>query len=55
MIKIILEQNDKIREIQLIQLQETMEKYIVPLRKFKSHSRKHNLSNKYKNNQKSSF
>lgn len=55
LIRIILEKYDKTREAQLIKLHEAMEKYIVPLRKFKSRNRNHNLSNKYKNNQKSSF
>jgi hypothetical protein len=55
LIEILIEPNDKDREKQLIQLQESIEKYVVPLRKLKSQDRKHNLSNKYKNNQKSSF
>lgn len=55
MIKIMLEQNDETRKSQLIKLEEEIEKYIVQLRKLKSRSRNHNLSNKYKSNQKSSF
>ncbi len=54
-IKILIEPNKKTREEKLIQLQKSMERYVVPLRKLKSQDRKHNLSNKYKNNQKSSF
>ncbi|KZL93609.1 hypothetical protein [Clostridium magnum] len=54
-IKILIEPNNKVRKKKLIQLQEAMERYVVPLRKLKSQDRKHNLTNKYKNNQKSSF
>jgi hypothetical protein len=54
-IKILIETNDTIREENLLQLQRTIEKYILPIRNLKSKERKHNLSNKYKNNQKNSF
>jgi hypothetical protein len=54
-IKILIEPNNKGREEKLIQLQQAIERYVVPLRKLKSQDRKHNLSNKYKNNHKSSF
>lgn len=50
-IKLLIEPDDRIREEKLIQLQ----KYVVPIRNLKSQDRKHNLSNKYQNNQKSSF
>lgn len=54
-IKLLIEPSDRIREKKLLQLQEEIKKYIVPVRNLKSHARKHNLSNKYQNNQKSSF
>lgn len=54
-IKLLIEPNDRIREKKLLQLQRAIEKYIVPVRNLKSKDRKHNLSNKYQNNQKSSF
>jgi len=54
-IKLLIEPNDTIREKNLLQLQKAIEKYILPIRKLKSKERKHNLSNKYKNNQKNSF
>ena len=54
-IKLLIEPNDRIKEEKLLQLQESIEKYIVPIRNLKSKDRKHNLSNKYQNNQKSSF
>lgn len=54
-IKILIEPNNGSRMKSLIQLQESIERYVVPLRTLKSHDRKHNITNKYKNNQKSSF
>lgn len=54
-IKILIEPNDTLGEKQPIELQKSIEKYVVSLRNLKSYDRKHNLSNKYKNNQKSSF
>jgi len=51
-IKLLIEPNDTIREKNLLQLQKAIEKYILPIRKLKSKERKHNLSNKYKNNKK---
>lgn len=54
-IKLLIKLNDKIREEKLIQLQRSIEKYIVPIRNFKRKDRKHNLSNKYQNNRKNSF
>lgn len=54
-IKLLIEPNDTIREDNLLQLQKAIEKYILPIRNLKSKERKHNLSNKYKNNQKNSF
>ncbi len=54
-IKLLIEPNDRVRDEKLLQLQRSIEKYIVPIRNLKSKDRKHNLSNKYQNNQKSSF
>ena len=54
-IKIMLEQDVKKREVKLIRLQESIESYILPVRKTKSNARKFNVKNKYKNNQKNSF
>lgn len=54
-INILLEPNNRNRVKKLIELQESIERYIVPLRMLKSHDRKHSVTNKYKNNQKSSF
>jgi hypothetical protein len=54
-IKIMLEHDAEQREARLIRLQESIESYILPVRGSKSSARKHNISNKYKNNQKNSF
>ncbi|WPC43255.1 hypothetical protein [Clostridium sp. JS66] len=54
-IKLLIEPNDMIRDEKLIQLQRSIEKYALHIRNFKSQERKHNFSNKYQNNQKSSF
>lgn len=54
-IEILIEPSNKLRTRKLLELQESIERYILPLRKLKSRERKHNLTNKYKNNQKSSF
>ncbi len=37
------------------ELQEEMERYVLPIREQPSKERRKNISNKYKNNQKSSF
>lgn len=54
-IKILIEPRERLREKKLLRLQESIESYFLPIRETKSHERKHNLSNKYKNNQKNSF
>lgn len=54
-IKILIEPNNRNRSKKLMELQESIERYVVPLRILKSHDRKHNITNKYKNNEKSSF
>lgn len=55
MLKIFLEQEEKKRIQKLNELQEEMERYVVPKRERPSKERRKNISNKYKNNQKSSF
>ena len=55
MLKILLEQEEKKRIQKLNELQEEMERYVVPKRERPSKERRKNISNKYKNNQKSSF
>lgn len=55
MIKLILEKKATIRRRLLLKLQIEMEEYILPQRKLPGRERKKNISNKYKNNQKSSF
>ena len=54
-IEIFLERNRKKREKLILILQQEIETYLLPIRKLPCHERKKNLSNKYKNNQKSSF
>ena len=55
MLMILLEQEEKKRIQKLNELQEEMERYVVPKRERPSKERRKNISNKYKNNQKSSF
>jgi len=55
LIQIMLEQNPGQRKAMLLRLQESMESYILPVRECRGSPRQHNTSNKYKNNQKSSF
>ena len=55
MLKILLEPEEKKRMKKLNGLQEEMERYILPIRELPSKERRKNISNKYKNNQKSSF
>ncbi len=55
MLKILLEQEEKKRIQKLNELQEEMERYVVPKRERPSKERRKNISNKYKNNQKSRF
>lgn len=55
MIKIVLEELPKKRIKMLEKLRKEMENYVLPIRKSPNRERKKNLSNKYKNNQKSSF
>ena len=55
MLKILLEQEEKKRIQKLNELQEEMERYVVPKRERPSKERRKNISNKYKNNQKNSF
>ena len=55
MLKILLEQEEKKRIQKLNELQEEMERYVVPKRERPSKERRKNISNKNKNNQKSSF
>ena len=54
-IKILIESNTRLRKQKMLQLQETIESYFLPIRETKSRERKRNISNKYKNNQKNSF
>lgn len=55
MIKIILEKDAERRGQLLFELQAEIEEHILPQRKLPGKERKKNISNKYKNNQKSSF
>lgn len=55
MIKLILEKDVERRGQLLFELQAQMEEYILPQRKLPGKEQKRNISNKYKNNQKSSF
>ena len=55
MIKLILEKDAERRGQLLFELQAEMEEHILPQRKLPGKDRKKNISNKYKNNQKSSF
>ena len=55
MIRLILEKDAGRRGELLFELQAEMEEYILPQRKLPGKERKRNISNKYKNNQKSSF
>lgn len=55
MIKLILEKDAERRRQLLFELQAEMEEHILPQRKLPGKERKKNISNKYKNNQKSSF
>ena len=54
-IQLMLEQDSRKRKDRLLLLQESMEAYILPVRECRGSPRRHNTSNKYKNNQKSSF
>ena len=55
MIQIFLERSRRKREKLILILQQEIEMYLLPIRKMPCHGRKKNFSNKYKNNQKSSF
>ena len=55
MLKILLEPEEKKRIKKLGELQEEMERYVLPIRELPGKERRKNISNKYKNNQKSSF
>lgn len=55
MLKILLEPEEKKRIKKLNELQEEMERYVLPLRELPGKERRKNISNKYKNNQKSSY
>ncbi|WP_281725234.1 hypothetical protein [Lachnoclostridium phocaeense] len=55
MIKLILEKDAERRGQLLFELQAEMEEHILPQRKLPGKARKRNISNKYKNNPKSSF
>ena len=55
MIQIFLERSRRKREKLILILQQEIEMYLLPIRKMPCHERKKNFSNKYKNNQKSSF
>ena len=55
LIQVMLEQDPDQRRAMLLRLQESMEAYILPVRECRGSPRQHNTSNKYKNNQKSSF
>ena len=54
-IRLILEKDAGRRGQLLFELQAEMEEYILPQRKLYGKERQRNISNKYKNNQKSSF
>lgn len=55
MLKIILEPEEMKRIKKLEELQEEMERYVLPIRELPGKERRKNISNKYKNNQKNSF
>lgn len=55
MLKILLEPEEKNRIKKLNELQKEMERYVLPIRELPGKERRKNISNKYKNNQKSSF
>ena len=55
MLKILLEPEEKKRIKKLNELQEEMERYVLPLRELPGKERRKNISNKYKNKQKSSY
>ena len=55
MLKILLDPEEKKRIKKLNELQEEMERYVLPLRELPGKERRKNISNKYKNNQKSSY
>ena len=55
MLKILLEPEEKKRIKKLNELQEEMERYVLQLRELPGKERRKNISNKYKNNQKSSY
>lgn len=55
MLKILLEPEEKKRIKKLNELQEEMERYVLPLRELPGKERRKNISNKYKNNQKNSY
>ena len=55
MLKILLETEETKRIQKLEELQEEMERYVLPIRKLPGKERRKNISNKFKNNQKSSF
>ena len=55
LVQIMLEQDPGQRCAMLLRLQESIEAYVLPVRQCRSSPRQHNASNKYKNNQKSSF
>lgn len=55
MLKIFLEPEAKKRLKKLEELQEEMERYVLPIRELPGKERRKNISNKYKNNQKNSF
>ena len=55
MLKIILESEEKKRVKKLEELQEEMERHVLPIRELSGKERRKNISNKNKNNQKNSF
>lgn len=55
MLNIFLEPEEKKRVKKWEELQEEMERYVLPIRELPGKERRKNVSNKYKNNQKSSF
>lgn len=55
MLKILLEPEEKKRLKKLEELQEEMERYVLPIRKLPGKERRKNISHKYKNNQKNRF
>ena len=54
-LKILLDPEEKKRIQKLNELQEEMERYVLPIRKLPGKERRKNISNKYKNNQKNTF